>query len=36
MFVWQQSLLTPLVAHFVANSVQIWLASKESDPSPTA
>ncbi|MCY3992059.1 MAG: CPBP family intramembrane metalloprotease [Caldilineaceae bacterium] len=33
MFVWQQSLLTPLVAHFVANGVQIWLASRELGPS---
>lgn len=29
LFVWQQSLLTPCVAHFVANGAQIWLASKE-------
>ncbi len=36
MFVWHQSLLTPLVAHFVANGVQIWLASLEFDPSSTA
>ncbi len=36
MFVWHQSLLTPLVAHFVANGVQIWLASKEFDPSSTS
>ena len=35
MFVWHQSLLAPLVAHFVANSVQIWLASKQFDRSPT-
>ena len=36
MFVWHQSLLTPLVAHFVANGVQIWLASLEFGPSSTA
>lgn len=36
MFVWQQSILTPLVAHFVANGVQIWLASTQFDRSPTA
>ena len=34
LFVWQQSLLTPLVAHFVANGVQIWLASRELSHSP--
>ena len=36
LFVWQQSLLTPLAAHFVANGVQIWLASKEALRSPPA
>lgn len=36
LFVWRQSLLTPLVAHFVANGVQIWLASRELDPPSTA
>ena len=35
LFLWQQSLLTPIVAHFVANGVQIWLARKElSQASP--
>ncbi len=34
LFVWQQSLLTPLVAHFVTNGVQIWLASKELSQAP--
>ena len=36
LFVWQQSLLTPFVAHFVANGVQIWLASREAMRSPPA
>ncbi len=36
LFVWQQSLLTPLVAHFVANGAQIWWASKRFDQTPTA
>ena len=27
LFVWQQSLLTPTIAHFVANGLQIWLAT---------
>ena len=36
MFVWQQSILTPLAAHFVANGVQIWLASMELNRSPSA
>ncbi len=30
LFVWQQSLLTPIVTHFVANGAQIWLASKQN------
>ena len=34
LFVWQQSLLTPMVTHFVANGAQIWLASKEADWPP--
>lgn len=29
LFIWQQSLLAPLVAHFVANAVQIWLGGRE-------
>ena len=34
LFIWQQSLLAPLVAHFVANAVQIWLAGREVMRSP--
>ncbi len=36
LFIWQQSLLAPLVAHFVANAVQIWLAGRELSRSPSA
>ncbi len=36
LFVWQQSLLTPMVAHFVANGAQIWWASTKLDQTPTA
>ena len=36
LFIWQQSLLAPLVAHFVANAVQIWLAGREIVRSPPA
>lgn len=36
LFIWQQSLLAPLVAHFVANAVQIWLAGREVMRSPPA
>lgn len=36
MFVWQQSILTPLAAHFAANGVQILLASIEPGRSPPA
>jgi membrane protease YdiL (CAAX protease family) len=36
LFIWQQSLLAPFVAHFVANAVQIWLAGREVMRSPPA
>ena len=31
LFLWQQSLLTPFVAHYVANGAQIWLACRTGD-----